>query len=194
MLSLCTRNGLRRAVASVLLLAAPVLQAQAPADGATLYREHCAACHGAQRLGGMGPALLPESLSRLRKAEMLQVLNQGRPATQMPGFGDTLGKEQLAALAQWITTPVVPAPQWLEADIRASREENPRARDLPNKPVWSADPMNLFLVVEAGDHHVSLVDGDRFEPIHRFPSRFALHGGPKFTPDGRFVFFGSRDG
>ena len=30
--------------------------------------------------------------------------------------------------------------------------------------------------------------------IHRFPSRFALHGGPKFTPDGRYVFFASRDG
>jgi DNA-binding beta-propeller fold protein YncE len=30
--------------------------------------------------------------------------------------------------------------------------------------------------------------------IHRFASRFALHGGPKFTPDGRYVFFGSRDG
>ncbi|MFX8546808.1 cytochrome D1 domain-containing protein, partial [Acinetobacter baumannii] len=28
----------------------------------------------------------------------------------------------------------------------------------------------------------------------RFASRYALHGGPKFTPDGRYVFFGSRDG
>ena len=28
----------------------------------------------------------------------------------------------------------------------------------------------------------------------RFASRFALHGGPKFTSDGRYVYFGSRDG
>lgn len=54
--------------------------------------------------------------------------------------------------------------------------------------------MNLFVVVEGGDHHISLVDGDRFEVIHRFGSRFALHGGPKFSPDGRYVIFGSRDG
>jgi WD40 repeat protein len=54
--------------------------------------------------------------------------------------------------------------------------------------------MNLFLVVEQGDHHVTVLDGDRLEPIHRFPSRYALHGGPKFTPDGRYVFFASRDG
>jgi DNA-binding beta-propeller fold protein YncE len=41
---------------------------------------------------------------------------------------------------------------------------------------------------------VTVLDGDRLEPIHRFPSRYALHGGPKFTPDGRYVFFASRDG
>ena len=78
--------------------------------------------------------------------------------------------------------------------MRASRVETAGAKDLPARPTWKADPMNLFVVVEGGDHHVSLVDGDRFEVIHRFASRYALHGGPKFTPDGRFVFFGSRDG
>jgi hypothetical protein len=60
--------------------------------------------------------------------------------------------------------------------------------------VFSADPLNLFLVVETGDHHVSVLDGDRFEVIDRFPTPFAVHGGPKFTPDGHFVFIMSRDG
>jgi len=50
------------------------------------------------------------------------------------------------------------------------------------------------VVVEVGDHHATLLDGDRFEPILRFATRFALHGGPKFSPDGRYVYFGSRDG
>ena len=54
--------------------------------------------------------------------------------------------------------------------------------------------MNLFVVVESGDHHVSIFDGDKLESIYRFQSRFVLHGGPKFTPDGRYVFFASRDG
>ncbi len=163
-------------------------------DAAALYHEHCAACHGEQRSGGMGPALLPESLERLRRTESVQVIGNGRPATQMPGFADRLSKEQIAALASWITTPVSPAPTWSEGDIRASRSADAAAAKLPAKPVWRADPMNLFVVVEGGDHHVSLVDGDRFELIHRFASRYALHGGPKFSPDGRFVYFGSRDG
>ena len=65
---------------------------------------------------------------------------------------------------------------------------------LPGRPMFEADPLNLFVVVEAGDHHVTILDGDRLEPIARFPSRYALHGGPKFSPDGRYVYFASRDG
>lgn len=168
--------------------------AHADTDTPALYQQHCAACHGEQRLGAMGPALLPESLERLRAPEALKVITQGRQATQMAGFAQKLSSEQIAALAQWITTPVIPRPSWSEADIRASRIETAGARELPAKPQWRADPMNLFVVVEGGDHHVSLVDGDRFEVIHRFASRFALHGGPKFSPDGRYVYFGSRDG
>ena len=164
------------------------------AEAEALYQQHCAACHGAQRTGGMGPALLPESLERLRRPEALKVITDGRPATQMPGFGTQLDAGEAAALAAWIYTPVLPAPTWTEADIRASRSVAADAAQLPHEPSWRADPMNLFIVVEGGDHHVSLVDGNRFEVIHRFPSRYALHGGPKFSPDGRFVYFGSRDG
>ena len=182
------------AVVALSLLPLAVLAQSAPIDAGALFQQHCASCHGVQRTGIMGPALLPESLERLRKPEALKVITTGRPATQMPAFKDTLKADEIAALAHWIYTPVEPAPRWIESDIKASHVLLADATKLPDKPSWSADPMNLFVVVEGGDHHVSLVDGDRFERIHRFPSRYALHGGPKFTPDGRFVFFGSRDG
>jgi cytochrome c553/DNA-binding beta-propeller fold protein YncE len=181
-------------IALLLGLCLASAHAQTTTEAPALYQQHCASCHGAQRLGGMGPALLPESLERLRRPEALKVITQGRVATQMPAFAAQLSEAQIEQLAQWIYTPVTPRPTWSEADIRASRVETPGAQALPAKPRWSADPMNLFVVVEGGDHHVSLVDGDRFEVIHRFASRYALHGGPKFSPDGRFVYFGSRDG
>lgn len=168
--------------------------AAAPPDAAGLYRQHCASCHGPDRLGLMGPALLPENLARLRKADALQVIRAGRPATQMPAFAGPLGEAEIAALAEWIYSPVTPAPAWPDEAIRASRIRHVDPATLADRPVFAADPMNLFLVVEAGDHHVSVLDGDRLEPIHRFQSRFALHGGPKFTADGRYVFFASRDG
>ncbi|MBI2734094.1 MAG: c-type cytochrome, partial [Aquabacterium sp.] len=172
-----------------------------PPTAAQLFKQHCATCHGEQRTGGMGPALLPESLERLRKAEAIKVIGQGRPATQMPAFGGVLSEAQITQLAHWIYTPVLPSPTWRDEDIRASRTEAIRAPAASGtsaapeaKPIWQADPLNLFVVVEGGDHHVSIVDGDKLTVIHRFVSRYALHGGPKFSPDGRFVFFGSRDG
>ena len=168
-----------------------LLAGTAFADGN--YEKHCASCHGADRLGGIGPALLPENLSRLKKPEAARVIRDSRPGVQMPAFKDKLSEKEIAQLVELVYAPVVPAPRWGEADIRASRvvHNKPGARD---KPVFSADPLNLFVVVEAGDHHVTILDGDRLEPIRRFASRFALHGGPKFSPDGRYVYFASRDG
>ena len=178
-------------------VAALFAAAVAAADPAALYQQHCAACHGPGRLGLTGPALLPESLARLRKPEAVKVITEGRAATQMLGFADRLGKPEIAALADYIYTAVSPAPTLSEAEIKASRIVNFAPGSLPAKPAdlfKGVDMMNLFIVVETGDHHVTVLDGDRLEPIHRFPSRYALHGGPKFTPDGRHVFFASRDG
>jgi cytochrome c5/WD40 repeat protein len=167
--------------------------AAAAPDSAALYDKHCTACHGAGRLGGQGPALLPESLGRLKPAQAAKVISAGRAATQMPAFGDVLAADEVEALVAYIFTPLAEVPVWGVAEVEASRVVEP---NLPvvDKPVFDADPLNLFVVVETGDHHATILDGDTFEPIHRFPTRYALHGGPKFTPDGRYVFFMSRDG
>jgi DNA-binding beta-propeller fold protein YncE len=179
-------------LAAALLLAAFVLPAGA--DPQKLYAEHCASCHGADRFGGIGPALLPSNLERLRKPAAIETVAKGRVATQMPGFADRLSGEEIAQLVELVYTKVDPEPRWDAADIRASRIVLHAPGSLPDRPQFAADPLNLFVVVETGDHHVSVLDGDRLERIHRFPSRYALHGGPKFTPDGRYVFFASRDG
>lgn len=174
------------------LLAAGAALAQAP-DAPALYAQHCAACHGAARLGFTGPALIPEALGRIKGANLAAVISDGRPASQMPGFADTLSGAEIAALADWVQTPLAAVPPWGEAEITASRTL--RADYVPAAaPSFAADPLNLFVVVETGDSHISVLDGDRFEVLARFETPFAVHGGPKFTPDGRFVFVVSRDG
>jgi len=180
----------------LVLLCLPLL-AQA-SDGGKLFAEHCAQCHGPDRLGAMGPALLPGNLHRLKKDQASSVIADGLPATQMPAFAGKLTPAQIDLLVETIYTPPAQTPVWGEAQIRASRvvylPEAAQAQADAVKPVYSADPLNVFLVVEAGDHHVTVLDGDRLEPIKRFKSRFALHGGPKYSSDGRFVYFASRDG
>ncbi|MGF1640984.1 MAG: cytochrome D1 domain-containing protein [Rhodospirillales bacterium] len=179
---------------SLLALApATTLAADRP-DVAILYAEHCGQCHGEKRLGGLGPALLPENLTRLRKAAATAAIAEGRPATQMPGFADSLSTDEIAALVDLIYTPLPEVPRWTLDEMAASHVVHAPTAALPDKPVHAADPLNLFTVVEVGDNHVTILDGDTFEPLWRFPSRFALHGGAKYSPDGRFVYLGSRDG
>jgi WD40 repeat protein len=182
---------LRIAISSLLLLA-PVA-AQAQIDAPQLYEQHCSGCHGSGRLGGKGPALIPDTLSRVRGSALAKVIEEGRAATQMPGFAATLTGEEITALADYLNKPLEKVPTWSEADITASRS---LASDYvpAGRPVFRADPLNIFIVVETGDHHVSVLDGDTFERLDRFPTPFAVHGGPKFSPDGRFVFIMSRDG
>jgi mono/diheme cytochrome c family protein/DNA-binding beta-propeller fold protein YncE len=160
--------------------------------GEALYRAHCVSCHGADRLGGSGPALLPDNLGRLRPAQAEEVIRDGRPHTQMPGFADVLAADEIAALARFVFTPPAEPPRWgLDAIAASHRLTGTRPAE---RPVHDADPMNLFVVVETGDHHITFLDGDSFTAIGRLPTRFALHGGPKFSPDGRFVYLASRDG
>lgn len=179
-----------------LFLASAVLAAfgaVAQAGPAEDYTEYCGACHGEDRLGGLGPALIPETLRRMRGPKVAAVIRDGRAATQMPGFDDVLDETAIAALSDYLREPLAEVPPWGEVEIMASRvlDQDYAAADAP---IWDSDPMNITLVVETGDHHVSVLDGDSFATLDRFETPFAVHGGPKFSPDGRYVFIMSRDG
>lgn len=169
-----------------------------PTTTAGLYASHCAECHGAQRLGGIGPALLPGNLKRLKNNQAIDVISHGRVATQMPPFASILSAGEIESLSEYVFTVPDTAPEWTAADIRASRiiysPEAIAGKYDDARPMYDADPLNLFLVVESGTHHISVLDGDKFEPIKRIKSRFALHGGPKYSSTGRYVYFTSRDG
>src|ERR1700693_2574567 len=96
--------------AALLLAVLPALATAQQAE--ILYLQHCADCHGAERLGAMGPALLPENLERLRRAAAVKVIADGLLATQMPGFGGKLAAAEIDALAGYIYTPPAVRPQW----------------------------------------------------------------------------------
>jgi hypothetical protein len=116
-------------------------------EAAMLYHQHCASCHGEDRLGGTGPALLPDNLQRLRQSEAASVIRDGRPATQMQAFGNALSAAEITAMVELIYRPLPALPDWSAAQIEASRMVHNAPDALPARPVHQADPLNLFTVV-----------------------------------------------
>src|SRR5512134_3895240 len=98
--------------AALALLGHPAYGLASDVEAGAHYRQHCSACHGTERLGAIGPALLPENLERLRKPAAEQVIAQGRTATQMPGFADKLSAAQIKQLVDYIFTPPLVRPVW----------------------------------------------------------------------------------
>lgn len=177
------------------LLLVPLLWANvAKGTPAEDYRQYCEQCHGLNRIGATGPALLPESLGRIKPDEVRQVIRDGRPASQMAGFAAQLDSARIDGLVDFLQQPPASPPTWDAQAIRASHTVLANLNQLPTTPQHHADPLNLFVVVESGDHHMDILDGDTFNVLDRFLTHFAVHGGPKFSPDGRFVYFASRDG
>jgi len=179
---------------SLILGYAWLSQAQAGVDVPAVYKKHCAECHSLDRLGGIGPALLPQNLKRLRKKAAFDVIKNGRVASQMLPFREKIKDEEINALVELIYTPLKKVPVWGIPEIKASHIITHKPGELPDTPKFQADIWNLFMVVELGDHHATLLNGDTFEPIHRLKTRYALHGGPKWAENGRYIYFASRDG
>lgn len=68
-------------------------------DAAAIYTARCARCHGADRSGNNGPALLPERLTKDASAYEATITNGSGP---MPAFGNRLSADEISALVEFI--------------------------------------------------------------------------------------------
>lgn len=83
------------------------LREQWPIDDATVggvvYSTYCAACHGAQGEGGIGPALQPNDFVQTQNnADLVVFMRTGRPGTAMAGFADRLSESEMADLIAFL--------------------------------------------------------------------------------------------
>ena len=65
-----------------------------------LLRQDCGACHGMTLKGGLGPALLPESLAIYPKEFLVQTILFGRAGTPMPPWRDFLTPAEVRWLVE----------------------------------------------------------------------------------------------
>jgi cytochrome c55X len=63
-----------------------------------LLKQDCGSCHGMTLQGGLGPALLPESLANKPPEFLVQTILDGRPSTAMPPWRELLTKAEITWL------------------------------------------------------------------------------------------------
>ncbi len=106
--------------------------------GERLYSTTCAACHGEDGSGGIGPALNSlQLLSRNSDQQIQDTITNGgrRPNSSMPAFGDRLTSVEIDALVDFIRA-WEPTATWVE---------NPRGSQQGSGPPWlraTPDPSN----------------------------------------------------
>ncbi|MEH7076477.1 c-type cytochrome [Neobacillus drentensis] len=66
-------------------------------DGETIYKESCAACHGNQLQGAVGPPVT-NMKSKYSEADVLKIVNEG--TQKMPG--NLLDKEASKTVMKWL--------------------------------------------------------------------------------------------
>ena len=88
-----------------LLMASLLLASPAPAaDGATLYAQNCAACHGDRGSGGIGVPLALASAHGLVSDDYLRkTIRSGRPGRVMPAF-TALADAEVEAIVRYVQT------------------------------------------------------------------------------------------
>ena len=64
----------------------------------TLVRQDCGSCHGLTLKGGLGPALLPETLKHQSANSLKATILHGRPGTAMPPWQGFMTETE----AEWI--------------------------------------------------------------------------------------------
>ena len=68
-----------------------------------LLKQDCGSCHGLTLKGGLGPALLPETLNGKPKELLVTTILEGRPGTAMPPWKAMLSQDD----AEWIADKII---------------------------------------------------------------------------------------
>lgn len=89
--------------AAAALAALPDASASGPAperraELVRLVRQDCGSCHGMTLAGGLGPALLPDTLAGKPADSLVATIVGGRPGTAMPGWSRFVTEDE----AKWI--------------------------------------------------------------------------------------------
>ncbi len=158
------------------------------------YLDSCAGCHGTDRRGATGPALLPQRLSQPDEY-YLDVIRNGKPGTVMPPWGKLLSDEEIQAMLAFVRSePQAASLEWTSQDIQKSRQVLVQEDGLPAAPTHTANLDNLMLVTEREGRAIAVIDGDTHRLVGKIPASYRAHGYAFSPTQPRWAYNVGRDG
>lgn len=132
-----------------------------------LFLDNCSGCHGANREGALGPALIAERLANISDDELKNKIINGVPGSAMPPWKGTLSEERIDALVKFIKSPVAAATlKMAETDIESTLEVLVDEETLPDQPAYEIrDLRDLMVVVQREKGALFVADGHKNEAL-----------------------------
>ena len=163
-------------------------------DVNSYYLDSCSGCHGPDRRGATGPALLAQRMTE-DDAYYFDVIKNGKPGTIMPPWGGSLTDDEITELVKFLRSDSTgEAMDWTEEDIRASLEVITPEEELPDRPDGSFNIDNLLLVTEREGQAIAVIDGDTHRLLGKIPASYRAHGYTFSPTNPRWAYNMGRDG
>jgi nitrite reductase (NO-forming)/hydroxylamine reductase len=162
---------------------------------AAAFRDSCSGCHGPNREGGTGPALIPGRLTA-NDEYYFDTIKNGKPGTVMPAWGQAgLSDEEIWALVGYIhSEPDAEAIKWDMDQIAASRTVLVDEAALPDTPTHDGNLDNLMLVTEREAESIAVFDGDTHRLLGHIAASYRAHGYAFDSTSDRWAYNVGRDG
>jgi nitrite reductase (NO-forming) / hydroxylamine reductase len=160
-----------------------------------VYLDSCSGCHGPNREGATGPALIPGRLDAADDVYFDAILN-GRPGTVMPAWGPAgMSEEEVWAMVGYIRSePSVEAVEWELEQAAATREVLVDEASLPAEPAHDGNLDNLMLVTEREARSIAVLDGDTHRLLGHIEASYRAHGYAFDPTSDRWAYNVGRDG
>jgi mono/diheme cytochrome c family protein len=119
-------------------------------EGAEIYNDLCAQCHGRDGGGGIGPSLRDSAFQdENTDQEIFDTINLGHGATAMLAWGEILTQEQIRQLVQFIrqfepSAPTATSPTGTSPPTSGDETATPAPTTGAGETSFSADAMPIF--------------------------------------------------
>ena len=175
----------------------PPPEVEAAGPMAALYWDKCSGCHGVDRHGSVGPALIPQTLQGKKREELALVIMEGKTGTSMPPWRNIINDSRIEELIDYLLSPVQESVLTWEIDdmCRNCLPVTPTDR-LPAAPTWGGKVEDLMVVTQRDNGHLLFIDSAASRVVGDINGGYAIHA-PTFTPKAvsdRWLFAIARNG